>query len=251
MNHRDRLSTPPEHADHDPLLVARLAGDDLAAPERAAVERWLASCDPCRELHADLLVLARATADLPVPRRTRDFRLSPEQARSSQGSWLQRLAAGLALPRLAVLQPLAGAAMALGLFLVVLSGMPQAGAGGAPTLQAEVGGPEIASAAPSAAAGSEDLGPVTGSGQGAAEASTPRDAAGGVDTSSGGRATQFAAGSVAPTPGVAQTERMAAEQEAPVQPDWFLIGLLLLAGGLAVLAARILAVRQMRDPRLH
>jgi hypothetical protein len=34
-------------------------------------------------------------------------------------------------------------------------------------------------------------------------------------------------------------------------PDWLLIGVLLIIGGLAVFLARVLAVRQRRDPRLQ
>ncbi|HEV8403020.1 MAG TPA: hypothetical protein VGQ31_08295 [Candidatus Limnocylindrales bacterium] len=68
------------HAEHDPFVIAALSDRDLAAPERQAAESLVASCPDCAALHADLLALSAATADMPAPPRPRDFRLTPQDA---------------------------------------------------------------------------------------------------------------------------------------------------------------------------
>ena len=68
------------HTDHDPELIASLLDRDPDAAERAAAEARLASCAECAALHADLLALTTATAALPFPPRTRDFRLTAADA---------------------------------------------------------------------------------------------------------------------------------------------------------------------------
>ena len=67
------------HADHDPLLVASLLDADLSAEERDATEAAIAGCPDCHALREDLLALASATRDHPVPARTRDFRLTADE----------------------------------------------------------------------------------------------------------------------------------------------------------------------------
>jgi hypothetical protein len=256
MNHRAGSSTPSEHSGHDKVLLARLAGDDLDSSERSTAEALRSACPECRQLHDDLLVLMRATSDLPAPRRHRDFRLSPEQAARLRGSWLDRVMERLAAPSLGILQPLAGAAMALGLTLLVVNALPlsQASGGGAasplaaPVPGAEMGGASAAAATPESATRSE-----------------------GTDTAASPAPTVYrsVAGALGPTPspdslagpddfgsptdeGLEATEqdreRLALETSGP---DWLLIGFLLILAGLAVFLARVLAVRQMRDPRLQ
>ncbi len=122
-NRPDRPST--DHASHDQLLIARAAAaDQLTAAEQAAVTQRLSACPDCATLHADLLALtAGLRTDLPVPRRPRDFRLSPELA--ARPSWRERLG-GVFAGR--SLQPLAAAVCALGLLLAVTGAvLPRAG----------------------------------------------------------------------------------------------------------------------------
>lgn len=228
MNDRAGPSTPIEHAHHDELLVARLAAGDLETAEAAAAERQLAACAACRELQADLRAIARSlAADLPRPRRRRDFRLSADEAQRLRGSTIRRLLAPLAAPDLRFLQPLAAAAVAIGLALVVVDALPFAP-------------PE----APAPAAATMAAAPEETPGAPAEEA--PLGGAGGPDESppAAGRQTDMSR----ELPGVEAAGDSAATAGAP---DWGLIGLLILIGGLAVLAARWLAIRQMRDPRLR
>lgn len=109
-----------DHEQHDLLLVSRHADEDLDAQERATVETLLARCAACRDVFEDLRAISRAVALDPAPPRPRDFRLSAREAERARGSLLQRLLRRLALPDLALLRPLAGGAMALGLLLVVV-----------------------------------------------------------------------------------------------------------------------------------
>ena len=68
----------PEHATHDLEALAALAEDH--SPEGDAGRAEAARCADCASLMDDLRLLATATAALPVPARTRDFRLDPADA---------------------------------------------------------------------------------------------------------------------------------------------------------------------------
>ncbi len=67
------------HADHDLLLIAGLVDRDPTA-DRALAESWIATCASCSALHADLLVLSKATATLATPPRPRAFTLTAADA---------------------------------------------------------------------------------------------------------------------------------------------------------------------------
>ena len=68
------------HADHDPLIVARLLDRDLEGEERAIAEARIASCASCAALHADLIALSAATSAQPTPSRPRAFTLTAADA---------------------------------------------------------------------------------------------------------------------------------------------------------------------------
>ena len=68
------------HADHDRLLIVSLLDDDLADAERTAAEAWIATCEDCAALYADLMALSQATRELSVPSRPRDLRLTAADA---------------------------------------------------------------------------------------------------------------------------------------------------------------------------
>ncbi len=106
-----------DHAAHDRLLIARAASDDdLTQTEQATVAERLATCPDCAALHADLLAMAAGLrSDLPVPRRPRDFRLSPDVLVRGP-SWRERLSLRLVGP---AIRPLAAAVCAFGLLLAV------------------------------------------------------------------------------------------------------------------------------------
>lgn len=71
---------PNPHAAHDLELIAALAAGDAAGRERNLATAQLDACAECTRLYADLAAISAAMAELPVPARTRDFRLTAEQA---------------------------------------------------------------------------------------------------------------------------------------------------------------------------
>ncbi len=114
---------PNEHDLHERLLVVRFATDDeLDAAEAARARGLLASCPECAALANDIKAISRATAASLTPSRPRDFRLTPDQAAAARGSRIRRWLGGLTSPGMGSLRPLAGAAVALGLLLVVAAG---------------------------------------------------------------------------------------------------------------------------------
>jgi hypothetical protein len=115
--------TRDSHNAHDPYLIAQLAADDLAGTERAAAERLVARCERCRELHTDLTTILAATADLPAPRRTRDFRLTEADAARLRSPW-RRWFGPLAKPRFAFVQPIGAALATLGLAGLLVGILP-------------------------------------------------------------------------------------------------------------------------------
>ena len=86
---------PGSHAAHDEELIVALLDRDLADRERSIAVSQVASCRRCAELHADLLVLSSAAGALPIPPRTRDFRLSEaDQVRLSASAAGEPVAPG-------------------------------------------------------------------------------------------------------------------------------------------------------------
>jgi hypothetical protein len=114
-----------DHAGHDRWLVVRFTTDpvDLTPDETVAARALLSACPDCAALAADLGVISDAVATSVMPSRPRDFRLTPDQAASAHGSVLDRIRRWLGSPRAAVLRPLAGAAVPIGLVLVLVSPM--------------------------------------------------------------------------------------------------------------------------------
>ena len=209
----------------------------------------MASCGDCRSLFADLrAVSAVAASDLPRPVRPRDFRITPEQARHSRGSIFTRFLERLAAPGLGILQPVGGLAAALGLALIVLNGPLLGGmsAGAAlpandSAVSATAGG--LPGAAPMASA-SGIIGRASEgySGTGSSPAATiiatpPPDMAGAGPTFTAApsdqretlRALDADAGSRTPVP-------------VPM-----LAGVVLLGGGLLMVALRVLARRRLTE----
>jgi hypothetical protein len=106
------------HAQHDLLLVASLAAGDLAGAERDHATAQIASCTDCAELHADLILIARATAALPPAVAPRDFTLSPEQAAALRPGGWRRLVAAIGGSR-----PLMSRQLGIGLATIGLAGL--------------------------------------------------------------------------------------------------------------------------------
>jgi hypothetical protein len=117
----------PDHAGHDRWLVVRWSTDpaDLTSAETAEARALLAACSDCATLGADLGLIRHATATSIVPARPRDFRLTPSRAAASRGGILHRARRWLASPGASAVRPLAGAAVTMGLVLVILApGLP-------------------------------------------------------------------------------------------------------------------------------
>jgi hypothetical protein len=132
------------HTDHDALLIAAHAAGDVARSDQQNAARLVAGCPDCARLHADLIALAHATARLPVPRRPREFTLSPDDAARARRSGWRKLLGVLAGPRFAAARPVGAAFATLGvagLLLASLPGIPLAastsGAGGLEPLSYE------------------------------------------------------------------------------------------------------------------
>ena len=136
---RDSGST--DHGTHDELLVTRFVAGDVTAAEAEQARGLIAGCPTCSLLAADLAAISQAMADLPQPRRTRDFRLSDTGAAAlTPGGFrglLSRLGLGADSRRpgwLRALQPAAGALVAVGLVMaIVTSPAGQLATGGAST----------------------------------------------------------------------------------------------------------------------
>jgi hypothetical protein len=135
------------HADHDLQLITAHAAGDLSGRDRDDASRLVAECPDCAQLHADLLVITRATHDLPRLVRSRDFRLSQQDAaRLAPGAW-RRFVALLAGPRFALARPLGAAFATLGLaglLLASLPGVPLAGSAVGPAAQSAAPGDDSA-----------------------------------------------------------------------------------------------------------
>jgi anti-sigma factor RsiW len=111
-------------ADHDEILVARMAVDDLAPRELEAVRAQVAECPACAELLADLRLIASATAQLPAPHRIRDFRLTETDAVRLRPAGWPGLLARLGSPAFAFTKPLASGLAALGIAGLILASIP-------------------------------------------------------------------------------------------------------------------------------
>lgn len=123
-----------DHAGHDHQLIVAYACGDLGADEARDAGQLVEQCRRCAALDREIRLMPSLARQLAVPSRPRDFRLSAADAERLRGSALRRLLRRLGGPGLASLQPLAGAALAIGLLLVVTTAaLPVffAGAGGA------------------------------------------------------------------------------------------------------------------------
>jgi hypothetical protein len=188
-----RPPTPADaHATHDRVLVSAFVAGDVEGAEEDRARRLVSTCAECAELASDLAAMASALRDLPSPVRTRDFRITPEQAAAMDRRGIRRFL-DVGRPRLAFARPLGSGLAALGIAGLLLTslgaahpamilsnvGSPIGGAAGAPRYAASAV-PEAAAtngsdtssnggvAAPSAAASAAAAGSAT------ADQSSPR-----------------------------------------------------------------------------
>ena len=112
------------HDRHDLELVVAFASGDAAGTSDEAGAALVAYCASCAELNADLRAIAAAMPQLPVRPRTRDYRLSPQQATALRLSGWRRALAALAAPRAAFTAPLGTGLAALGIAGLLITSVP-------------------------------------------------------------------------------------------------------------------------------
>ena len=273
---------PDHQTDHDPQLIAAHAAGDAEGADLDRARDLVATCDECAALHHDLRAIAAAMPAIPAPARTRDFRLTPEQAASLRPAGWRRLLAPLAGPRFAFAAPLGGSLAALGLAGVLLAGAastPMAGTGGEregsrgitsaagaePSMQAQMSAASHVPAAPaalapaaSAPAASAVADALHAAGSGSSAPRVPVDVtvpapaspAGSDDRfeygngAAGASAMPGAADTQATTPPVDKDEAALAPVEVSPGPSPLLvIAVGLLAAGLVLVAGRVVARR--------
>jgi hypothetical protein len=118
------------HETHDLELVAAFAAGDATGPALDAATTLVASCATCAQLHQDLRSIAAAMPAVPAPARTRDFRISHEQAARLRPTGIRGILAAFGSPRLSFAAPLGTGMAALGIIgvLVASGGAPLGGA---------------------------------------------------------------------------------------------------------------------------
>ena len=127
------------HATHDELTIVAYAAGDLHGAEFANATELVASCPACARLVDELSSIRAALASLPVPHRTRDFRLTEADAARLRPTGWRRLVVALASPRLAFTQPLAAGLATLGIAGLLLATIPSALPAGSSGVLSSVG----------------------------------------------------------------------------------------------------------------
>jgi hypothetical protein len=160
----------PGHARHDRLLVSRFAVGDTTGPDTDSARSLVTQCTDCARLASDIALLQTSIAGLPTPKRTRNFRITDAQADQLRGTALDRFLRRLAMPQLALVRPIAGVALAVGLVAAAVgaglpaSFLPRAGAVPAATEVSAAGNPTSAQFANPNQSSASTAGP-TGSGE--------------------------------------------------------------------------------------
>ena len=188
LRHGYEMTTPaPDHASHDPLLIAADLDGTLEARDAVTVRDWLAGCSACMALRADLADLATATRSMPTPTRPRDFRLTQADAdRAAVGGWRRAIAA-FGSSRGGFTRPLAVGLTTLGLAGLIVANIPATSLFGATGAADSLTAPTLGVSRP-----------VTGAGSGASvpeaadAAASPRSSAFGAEAVPGPSAGQAA-----------------------------------------------------------
>ena len=247
---KGRSLTRSEHLRHDRLLVTRFAMGDAYPSERDEASSLVEKCAECAELAADVKLIANSVVRLPVAPRTRDFMITAEQADKLRGGRVSRWLRSLGTPGWAMLRPVAGVALSIGLVMAVVgAGIP----GMQPATQT-FGNPEAGS-------GAQPVLPAPA----ATKAPPPGDA--GVVSAPGEREVEYAEASpdpitqevnsayVDPTPNgpvLADEDQLAAADRVDGNRDLLLYGGLSIALlSLALLAMAMIARRYFADPLLR
>ncbi len=151
----------PDHATHDPELIAAFAAGDATGSALDEATALVAECADCAELHRDLRAITTALPELPAPARSRDFRLTESQADALRPSGWRGLVAAFASPRFRLAAPLGtglAAAGLAGLLLATPGGLFVTG--GATSGAAATAAPAAAQEAPGAAGAAAGAAPA-------------------------------------------------------------------------------------------
>ncbi len=175
----DMTTAAPDHASHDPLLIAAHLDGTLDAREAIRVHDWLSGCGACMTLRSDLAALATATRAMATPARPRDFTLTVADAERARGRAWRRALSAISSPRDAFTRPLAIGLTTLGLAGLVVANIPSASLFGSAASAGAAPAPEIemsdASRVPQVGGGPVDVALPSGNAGVAAEASPNRD----------------------------------------------------------------------------
>lgn len=155
----EMTGTPPNHSDHDRLLIASFADRSVSETDRSLAGAQIAGCGACARLHSDLVALAAATRSLPTPARPREFTLTPEDADRLRIRGWRRILSIFGSAGDAFSRPLAIGLTTLGLAGLLVGTVPALVPMGAPASMSTAGAPQeraagegAAGAAPGAAA---------------------------------------------------------------------------------------------------
>lgn len=168
-------SLSAEHRRHDRLLVARFAAGDASGAQEHEARDLVRRCSECAALAADITAISTSVAQLPAAPRSRDFRLTSDQAARMRGSRFDRWLRALTGSGWATVRPVAAVALSVGLVMSVVGALPILGAAtgasadtffatdapiavvGQPSPQQTDGGRNGSGAAPGATPGKADV----------------------------------------------------------------------------------------------
>ena len=123
-------SLSAEHRRHDRLLVARLAAGDAAGAQEHEARDLVRRCSECAALAADITAISVSVAQMPAPPRSRDFRLTTDQAARMRGSSFDRWLRAITGSGWATVRPVAAVALSVGLVMSVVGALPILGSAG-------------------------------------------------------------------------------------------------------------------------
>jgi len=115
---------PDSHHDHDLALVAALAAGDAQGRDHTRATELVTSCTECALVRDDLVALASSLHSLPAPRRTRDYRLTAEQAATLRPTGWRRLLGAFGGTGFRFATPVGTAMATLGIAGLLLSAVP-------------------------------------------------------------------------------------------------------------------------------
>jgi hypothetical protein len=240
-----------QHPDHDLELIAAYAAGDATGPELDRATALVATCEDCAALHHDLRSIAAAMPAMPAPVRSRDFRLTPEQAAELRPRGIRGLLATLSGPKFSFATPVGTGLAALGIVgvLVASGGLPVGGGTAAP--QPETAALEASAAAASAAPEAQGAYAAGAQPAESAAASAGSDTSGEVAPAPSDVTLKAATGPAATSnaqvdDGARRAQATGVDMSTPW--PWVPIAILLVFTGTALIAARLVARRLARVP---